>query len=241
MSISNLIINQYQEDFSEISDLLGEKELNILKLAENSLIFQKLIFSGKLCRKICNQRNLILKNLDSLYPNIPWEEKKLGAEPIWKFVNELNNSVHTTITTKGASKFKEQVARSQKGSYCMLCGYKKDIHVDHIIPVNAGGPEWEIRNMQLLCAQCNLGKSNLSFYDVSIALNVNDEESAKLRYRVLLDQARTTKKSVIGFCSECGLDASEKELDVVRKSRNLSYSYSNLVVKCKQCNSRQIK
>jgi 5-methylcytosine-specific restriction endonuclease McrA len=236
MPTSNSINNQYQEDFSELSGLLGEKERNILKIASNSLIFQKLVFSESVWSKICNKRNLIIEKLCSLYQNIPWQEIKINGESLWKFVNRLNVSVHTSAKTKGGILYKKQVAFIQKGEYCILCGSKENIHVDHIISVNAGGPQNDIHNMQLLCEQCNLGKSNFSFYDVSIAINVIDEESAKLRYRVLLDQGQATKKGVIGFCSECGLDASEKELKVVKKFSEMSYSYANLIVKCKQCN-----
>lgn len=51
------------------------------------------------------------------------------------------------------------------GPVCMLCGATRDdgvrIHVDHIKPKSKfPGLALEFTNMQVLCADCNLGKSN---------------------------------------------------------------------------------
>lgn len=47
---------------------------------------------------------------------------------------------------------------------CVECGAKKDdgatLHVDHIIPVSRGGTD-ELSNLQTLCSDCNLNKSNM--------------------------------------------------------------------------------
>ena len=48
---------------------------------------------------------------------------------------------------------------------CVLCGAAPEIdsdvrlHVDHIVPRSKGGSN-EMSNLQVLCAECNLGKSN---------------------------------------------------------------------------------
>ena len=47
---------------------------------------------------------------------------------------------------------------------CVQCGAKKEdgatLHVDHIIPVSRGGTD-ELDNLQTLCGDCNLNKSDL--------------------------------------------------------------------------------
>lgn len=49
---------------------------------------------------------------------------------------------------------------SQRGkcAYCR-CNIREQFHVDHIVPLSKGGKH-ESRNVQLLCAPCNLRKSN---------------------------------------------------------------------------------
>lgn len=47
---------------------------------------------------------------------------------------------------------------------CVECGATKEdgaiLHIDHIIPVSKGGTD-ELTNLQTLCADCNLNKSNI--------------------------------------------------------------------------------
>ena len=54
-----------------------------------------------------------------------------------------------------------RVIFERDGGFCMKCGKqvdKNDYHVDHIIPISAGGQEWDLENLELSCARCNLSK-----------------------------------------------------------------------------------
>jgi len=42
---------------------------------------------------------------------------------------------------------------------CVMCGSNKDLQYDHIIPLSLGGGN-QVENIQLLCKDCNLTKSN---------------------------------------------------------------------------------
>lgn len=48
----------------------------------------------------------------------------------------------------------------QRG-HCAMCriSIRKSYHIDHIVPISKGGTNWP-RNLQLLCAPCNLKKSS---------------------------------------------------------------------------------
>ena len=45
------------------------------------------------------------------------------------------------------------------GRQCVMCGSNKDLQYDHIIPLSLGGGN-QVENIQLLCKDCNLTKSN---------------------------------------------------------------------------------
>lgn len=71
------------------------------------------------------------------------------------------------------------------GKNCMLCGIEaKSVHVDHIKPLSLF---WNLRldfdNLQVLCSDCNLGKSNLFEDDFRpknyVTLTKNHIEMAK--------------------------------------------------------------
>lgn len=56
-------------------------------------------------------------------------------------------------------------AMSAAGGKCQLCGRRPSLlneiklHVDHIFPYSKGGTH-DVHNLQVLCNECNLGKSN---------------------------------------------------------------------------------
>ena len=58
-------------------------------------------------------------------------------------------------------KIKEIVYKRDNGK-CVVCGSKKDLQYDHVIPYSMGGTSKHENNIQLLCAKCN-SKKGASF------------------------------------------------------------------------------
>src|SRR5262245_46146276 len=79
-----------------------------------------------------------------------WDTKTINGEPAVTAVRRVNDTVHTLRRSTGASKWKQMVARDQGGSFCMACGARESLHVDHIVPVCRGGSETDLQNLQLL-------------------------------------------------------------------------------------------
>ena len=56
------------------------------------------------------------------------------------------------------------------GFKCQACGAKPSkqndvtLHIDHIVPVTLGGTN-AMKNLQVLCSECNISKGNRSVYD----------------------------------------------------------------------------
>ena len=54
-----------------------------------------------------------------------------------------------------------RVIYARDGGICMKCGRpvsRTNFHVDHIVPLAAGGDEWDLSNLELSCPQCNMQK-----------------------------------------------------------------------------------
>jgi 5-methylcytosine-specific restriction endonuclease McrA len=47
------------------------------------------------------------------------------------------------------------------GYGCKLCGRKRALTVDHILPIARGGPVMDYDNLQLLCQQCHKEKTRV--------------------------------------------------------------------------------
>jgi hypothetical protein len=46
------------------------------------------------------------------------------------------------------------------GGKCVLCGSSKNLHFDHELPFSKGGSSLTAKNIRILCAKCNLAKSD---------------------------------------------------------------------------------
>lgn len=99
-----------------------------------------------------------------------WQERSNGRM-VCKFLLHLTDEIMNAGTDSQAvntpsehnrmipSKIKREVWERDQGR-CRLCGESKDLHFDHIIPFSRGGTSTNVENIQLLCASCNLSKSD---------------------------------------------------------------------------------
>ncbi len=75
----------------------------------------------------------------------------------------LTNTLITHKTPREPSKSLRYDVLTRDNYKCVICGRstsdKVKLHVDHIIPYSLGG-ETTLDNLQTLCSDCNLGKSN---------------------------------------------------------------------------------
>ncbi|MFC1933190.1 HNH endonuclease [Chloroflexota bacterium] len=71
--------------------------------------------------------------------------------------------VYRLISTKHSrlipTQVKKEVWQRDKGR-CVLCGSSKNLHFDHDLPFSKGGTSLTAKNIRLLCAKCNLAKSD---------------------------------------------------------------------------------
>ena len=103
------------------------------------------------------------------YERFPYRYDEDGF-PLCRVCGAKLNSKHRTFCgVRCVRDFKMQtdwgrirrVIYERDGGICMKCGKpvpKDDFHVDHIVPISAGGSEWDLDNLELSCPTCNLTK-----------------------------------------------------------------------------------
>lgn len=99
--------------------------------------------------KIKNDIRELQKEVDIIYNELDMLRKKSRKK---------NKSKRRLISGK-----KRHAVFARDNYRCQICGATVDdgakLHVDHILPVSKGGTN-DIRNLQILCEKCNLGKHN---------------------------------------------------------------------------------
>jgi len=93
---------------------------------------------------------------------------KQGSRLVFKFKLRVNDQQLQPLGQQNSSiphdrliptPVKIEVWSRDKGR-CVLCGRKDNLHFDHIVPFSKGGTSLVAKNIQLLCARHNLGKSD---------------------------------------------------------------------------------
>jgi len=88
-----------------------------------------------------------------------------GARNVFKYYLHpvekklLQGVVDVPFTRMIPTQVKLEVWTRDKGC-CVLCGEKKNLHFDHDIPYSKGGTSLSANNVRILCAKCNLSKSD---------------------------------------------------------------------------------
>lgn len=125
----------------------GEKEAELVKVYEK-------IFSG-------------VWSLKGYFKLIDYKFKSNGKRKVFIFILKLSDHqseiMTETIDLKHtrliSSEIKRIVWKRDQGK-CVLCGETKNIHYDHDLPFSKGGTSLTEKNIRLLCAKCNLAKSD---------------------------------------------------------------------------------
>lgn len=88
------------------------------------------------------------------------EEEELNA--LKAYVSNMEAAIEYRKSGPNRIPIPEDVklaAWARDGGACMRCGSKEKLHFDHVIPVAKGGGN-DLENVQILCASCNLKKSD---------------------------------------------------------------------------------
>lgn len=104
--------------------------------------------------KVLRDRVISLeKSLQSIKRNIKKSSEEV--DPLWKDISgkEFYNS--------SAWRRLRYLVLETHDKVCVLCGSNSNLHVDHIVPRSIDPSKaLDIKNMQILCKDCNIGKSN---------------------------------------------------------------------------------
>lgn len=106
-------------------------------------------------------------SLKGIFDLIDYNIKNNGKRNIFIFTLKLSDEQSFTTdeqidlehTRLIPSEVKKEVWKRDAGK-CVLCSSTKNLHFDHDLPFSKGGTSLTSKNIRLLCAKCNLAKSN---------------------------------------------------------------------------------
>lgn len=127
------------------------------------------------------RRDMDNKQLSHISSGAYLRKYKSWNEALREFINYINKNQDNPTRTKKEINLSKQEHKTKRdinlrlrflvmkrdNFKCVICGRSPakdqnvELHVDHIIPYSKGG-ETVIENLQTLCSDCNLGKSNLT-------------------------------------------------------------------------------
>ena len=210
----------------------------ILREVALGLLEARLVVDRERWRRVSANDGFAMEFLTSALgaPTDHWDAQRLLGAPALDTFRRVNRRAHTWATSEGAARFRPSVIRAQGGEFCSMCGRRESLSVDHIVPVSAGGSSDSVPNMQLLCQDCNLGKSNLRDHllPTAIGLNVTRSVGVRLRFKHLLLESVEVDGRTRGVC-RCGLEADSAELRVVVATDQAAANLLTLTTRCTGC------
>lgn len=143
--------------------------LSVKCIVCNKVFLRKeMIFTcSKECENVFSQEKKRIKKMNQVK-----DKKRAIAFAMRNLINKRNALLRARSPADsfyGSEKWLKlrYYALNHYGRKCMCChATDLELHVDHIKPRSLF-PElqWELDNLQILCRQCNLGKSNDDFTD----------------------------------------------------------------------------
>ena len=115
-------------------------------------------WQNKMLRSFGNEAN---PYLDNIWKSIKAKNLKIRPEYLpssskpTSYTNKKKNNSARYIPAH----VKKRVYERDEGK-CVVCGSKKNLHFDHIIPLSKGGSSKNPDNIQILCDKHNLSKGN---------------------------------------------------------------------------------
>lgn len=106
-------------------------------------------------------------SLKGFFDLIDYQIKHDGKRNVFVFSLKLSDKQDVETSTQIdlahtrliSSEIKKEVWK-RDGGKCVICGSVKNLHFDHDLPFSRGGTSLTAKNIRLLCAKCNLAKSN---------------------------------------------------------------------------------
>jgi len=140
--------------FLSVNDSLD----NPLFLANNRLVFyrDRLFISERVPKSAAEDDEIILRTKKLIY------DEQADLANLKAAVANLEAAIEYTKSGPKRDPIPEDVKLlvwARDGGACVRCGSKKELHIDHIIPVAKGGGNGEA-NVQILCQSCNLQKTD---------------------------------------------------------------------------------
>lgn len=178
ISDDGITINYEGHDEPQTSYEMNPKLLDQPKQTKNGTLTQ----NGKFIKAVENFKNGSSKSeavkvyekimpgvwsLKGLFNLIDYNVRDDGKRNVFVFTlklsdeQDLTTSEHIDLshTRLIPSEVKKEVWKRDEGK-CVLCDSRINLHFDHDLPFSKGGTSLTAKNIKLLCAKCNLAKSD---------------------------------------------------------------------------------